>query len=459
VRAVSAIVAVAALLVGCGGRHREPAHQHFVSRPDLKPPIVRILHHAGRPAPGYIFIAPKKNVAQAGPLILDNRGEVVWFDPLPSRGVTDFRVQRYHGRPVLTWWRGKPKGRPGAGGYAIFDDHYRRLASIRPGHGLVGDIHEFQLTPRGTALLTIFHRIRLAGHDIFEGVVQELDVATGRVAFEWHSIDHVAVAESYEERPQKRSTPYDYFHINSIDVDTDGNLLVSARNTHAVYKIDRRTGRVLWRLGGKRSDFTFGPGARFAWQHDARRLANGDLSLFDNEAAPQSGPQSRGIVLRLDMTRMHATLVAQFVHRPPLLAVDQGNMQHLPGGHFLVGWGHQPYFTEYTAGGRVVLDARFNEGADSYRAYRFTWSGHAPGRPALGVAGKAAFASWNGATAVYRWELLAGSTARVFRAVRSVRRAGFETRIPYPNGASYIRVRALSADGSVLGTSAARALH
>src|SRR5205807_3943536 len=160
----------------------------------------------------------------------------------------------------------------------------------------------------------------------------------------------------------------------SIDEDTDGNLLVSARNTHAVYKVDRRTGRILWRLGGKRSDFTMGPGTRFAWQHDARRRPDGTITLFDNEAAPQAGPQSRGLVLRLDLRRKRAILVRSLVHRPRLLAATQGNVQLLPDGHYFVGWGARPYLTEFDPDGRVLFDARFGYRDDSYRAYRFRWT-------------------------------------------------------------------------------------
>jgi len=337
--AVSVTIAVGAVgLAACGGGPETiTPSQHFRSRPDLEPPLVRVLTRAHRTAAGYIFIAPKKNVEQAGPLILDNRGHVVWFRPLETRGVTDFRVQRYRGQPVLTWWRGRATHGKGDGNYAIVDGAYRTVALVRPGNGLVGDIHEFLITKRDTALMTIFHRVQRAGRTVFEGALQEVEIATGRVLFEWHSIDHVGLRESYEAPPRKVSAPYDYFHINSIDVDTDGNLLVSARNTHAVYKIDRRTGAIVWRLGGKKNDFRLGPGARFAWQHDARRLPDGTISLFDNEAAPRVGRQSRAIVLRLDLKRRRALLVRSFVHHPPLLAVDQGNAQLLPDGHFLIG--------------------------------------------------------------------------------------------------------------------------
>jgi hypothetical protein len=447
--ATLALAGLLAVAAGCGSARRpEPRYQHFHSRPDLKPPPVRILTRAHGTAPGFVFIAPKKNVAQAGPMILDDRGRLVWFRPLNTRGVTDFRVQTYRGRPVLTWWRGRPIHGQGDGNYAIVDSSYRPVARVRPGNGLVGDIHEFLITPRDTALMTIFHRVRRGDRTIFEGALQELDIASGRVLFEWHSLGHVGLDESYERPPRKTSLPYDYFHVNSIDQDTDGNLLVSARNTHAVYKIDRRTGQILWRLGGKRSDFTLGRGTRFAWQHDARRRPDGTITLFDNEAAPQVGPQSRGIVLRLDLRRMRATLVRSLVHRPRLLAATQGNMQALPDGHYFVGWGARPYFTEYDAQGRVLFDARFGYRDDSYRAYRFPWVGRPRGRPAIAISGHTAYVSWNGATEVARWELVAAD-----RRVGSAPETGFESAIPIPAGVRSVAVRALAHDGSVLGRS------
>lgn len=430
---------------GCGGGEArpEPPAQQFASRPDLRPPRFDVLTPARETAPGYLFLAPKRRVAQSGPLIVDDRGRPIWFDPHGRKPVADFRVQRYHGRPVLTWWEG--------GGYRILDSSYRDLAVVRAGNGLTADMHEFLLTPRGTAICTIFHRVERDGVPVVEGVVQEIDVASGRVLFEWHSIDHVALTESYARRPANGRS-YDYFHVNSIAVDRDGGLLVSARNTHAVYKLDRRSGRIVWRLGGKRSDFAFAPGARFAWQHDARPGPDGTISLFDNEAAPQVGSESRGLVLRVERRRRRVTLVRSLVHRPPLVAVDQGNLQLLPDGHYLVGWGHRPYVTEYDARGRVLLDLRFGTGADSYRAYRFRWTGHPTEPPAATVRRDGrrtiVYASWNGATEVAHWQVLAGP-----RVVVTARRSGFETRIVVTGTPRVVRVRALAADGRILGMS------
>ena len=170
------------------------------------------------------------------------------------------------------------------------------------------------------------------------GVVQELALPSGRLIWEWRSLDHVAVDETeIKSRPGPR---FDYFHINSIDVAPDGNLIISARNTWAAYKVSRRTGRIIWRLGGKRSDFTLGKGARFEWQHDVREHAGGFVSVFDNAAAPQEEPQSRALLLALDTKRMHASLEHAYTHRPDrVLSHFLGNAQLLGNGDVFVGWG------------------------------------------------------------------------------------------------------------------------
>jgi hypothetical protein len=444
-----ALVAVPAAATAASSRH-------FVSRPDLKPPRIKVLTRTKLASPGYIFIAPKKKVVQGGPLILDNRGRVVWFLPVDRRGVTDFRVQRYHRKPVLTWWRGKSADDKRRGQYSIYDTSYRPIAYVRPGDGLSGDMHEFSITRRNTALMTLSHRVRVKSRSVLEGAFQEVDIRTGKVLFEWHSIGHVALVESYYRLPRDPDRTYDYFHINSIEIDRDGNFLVSARNTHTIYKIDRRTGRVIWRLGGKRSDFELGRGVAFGWQHDARRRPNGTLTLFDNAAAPKLRKQSRGIVLQVDERRKRATLVHSFVHTPPLVAVDQGNMQKLPNGNYLIGWGHQPYVTEFGPHGKTVLDFRFGpSGVDSYRAYRFQWIGRPRSRPAIGIEGNTLYASWNGATEIKSWQLLGGTEKKKLRPLLTVAKTGFETAIALPAETAWVAVRALDRLGRSMARSAA----
>jgi hypothetical protein len=430
-------------------------YRHYFSRPDLKPPRIKVLTRTRLASPGYIFIAPKKKVTQGGPLVLDNRGRVVWFLPVDRRGVTDFRVQHYRGKPVLTWWRGKSADDRRLGSYSIYDSSYRLIADVRPGNGLSGDMHEFVITRRNTALITLSHRVRVKSRSVLEGAFQEVDIKTGRVLFEWHSVGHVALVESYYRLPRKPDRTYDYFHINSIDIDRDGNFLVSARNTHTIYKLDRRTGRVIWRLGGRRNGFELGRGVAFGWQHDARRRSDGTVTLFDNAAAPKLRKQSRGIVLRVDERHKRVTLVHSFVHTPPLVAVDQGNMQKLPNGNYLVGWGHQPYVTEFGPHGKTLLDFRFGpSGVDSYRAYRFGWIGRPRSKPAIAVERDTLYASWNGATEINAWQLLGGSEKKKLRPLLTVPKTGFETAIALPAETAWVAVRALDRLGRSLARSA-----
>jgi hypothetical protein len=447
--------------------------QHFRSRPDLKPPVVQIRTPAHGTAPGYIFLAPKMAVRQAGPMIMDDRGQVVWFHPLKfTKGVTDFRAQRYRGKPVLTWWRGRLSNvGVGNGWFVIYDTSYRPVAEVRPGNGLVGDVHEFLLTSRDTALITIYHRLRvdltsIGGPKsglIWDGIVQEVDIPTRRVLFEWHSYPQIGIKESYSKPPKEqlgtKAFPYDYIHLNSIAEEPNGNLLISGRNTHAVYEVSRRTGKVLWRLGGKKSDYKLGPGARFAWQHDARRLSNGTISIFDNGAAPPVEKFTRVIVVRLDEQRRRATLVRSYRHPKRLLSPFEGNAQFLPNGHILVGWGGWPYISELDRNGRVLFDAYFGHGkkpgqdADTYRAFRMAWQGHPKAPPDIAVAGGKVYVSWNGATNVARWQLLLGEADDDLHVAATAKKSGFETAIPLSGDGKYVAVQALDAKGRVLAVS------
>jgi hypothetical protein len=450
------LVALGALVLVAPSSAAYAPYRHFVSRPDLRPPEITLLTRTRHASSGYIFIAPKKKVEQGGPLILDNRGRVVWFMPVDRRGVTDFRVQRYRGKPVLTWWRGKSADDKRLGRYSIYDSSYRLLTYVRPGNGLSGDMHEFTITARNTALITLSHRVRVKSRNVLEGAFQEVDIRTGKVLFEWHSIGHVRLLESYYHLPRNPDHTYDYFHINTIEVDRDGNYLVSARNTHTIYKINRRTGSIMWRLGGKRSDFELGRGVRFGWQHDVRRQPDGTLTMFDNEAAPKLRRQSRGLVLRIDERRKTATVVHSFVHSPPLVAVDQGNMQKLPDGNYLVGWGHEPYVTEFGPHGKTLLDLRFGRsGVDSYRAYRFPWVGRPHSKPAIAVEGDTLYVSWNGATEVRSWQLLGGPDKKKLRPLLAVPKTGFEAAMPLPDDMPWVAVRALDRLGRSLARSAA----
>lgn len=434
------------------------ASPRFLSRPDLNPPTVTVTTTSPDLAPGLIL------VASGGPLLLDNAGQPVWYQPVKGMATTDLRAQVYRGHPILSWWQGQiTKTGHGSGEHVLVDGAYREVARVRAGDGLSADLHELTITPQDTALVTSYSQtttdLSSVGGSrrgtLLDSVLQEVDVATGDVLFEWRASDHVTLDESHS-RPGG-GVPYDFFHINSVNLDSDGDLLVSARNTWAVYKVGRHDGAVRWRLGGRRSDYRMGPGTVFAWQHDAHRQPNGTLTLFDDEASPKIGSQSRGLALRLDDSSRTASLVRQYRHPHPLLAGSQGSAEMLADRHVFVGWGALPWFSEFSYDGQLVYDAHFDGTGQSYRAYRSSWIGKPTDRPALALApaggSRAAHASWNGATEVASWQLLTGPDPGSLRATSVAPRSGFETVLPVDAGSAYMAVAALGASGAVQGTS------
>ncbi|HET8951917.1 MAG TPA: arylsulfotransferase family protein [Solirubrobacteraceae bacterium] len=446
------------------------AIDRFRTRRDLEAPVVRTTRRTRGTQPGLIFLAPfspKGSPRPDGPLITDDRGDLVWFKPV-RRGtaVTDLKVQRLGGEPVITWWEGRFAVGWGYGAYKVFDAGYRQIATIRPGNGLTSDLHDMQLTDRGTALLLSYDRVKRdlrfiggARHGrLLDNVVQEVDLATGLVLFEWHSVGQVPVQSSRTRPDGPRS--WDYFHINAVEEDDDGDLIISARNMCALYKLDRETGQIVWQLGGEGGDFRMGRGTPFCFQHDARRAGPGRISLFDNSAGPPVlRKRSRGLVLAVDETAKRVRLVHQYEHPGGISAPNQGSTRVQPNGNVFVGWGAAPVFSEFTAGGRLLLDGRLTRGKGNYRAIRERWTGRPLTRPAVAAErtrrGRVlVWASWNGATEVARWQVLAGTASRL-RGVASKARDGFETEIAARTGASHVVVRALAADGTVLGESRA----
>ena len=436
---------------------------HYRSRPDLTPPQILVQVPAGAVAPGLLFFTPSNGAGADGPAIFDNAGDLVWLRPDSGIQATNFHVVELAGQPTLAWWEGSVNGGIGTGEVVLADTAYREISRIRAGNGRRADLHEFQLSPWGTALLLADAGVAATSApggaglpgEVMDCAVQEIDLQTGAVVFEWHTVDHIAIDESFVPAASDSTAIYDYVHANSIDVDRDGNLLVSARNTSTVYKVDRTTGGIIWRLGGKRGDFAMGAGAGFSWQHDARRQADGTLTIFDDGTSPG---HSRAIVLRLDEVARTAFLVRAFEHPRPLAARSQGNLQVLAGGNVLVGWGDAGYVSEFAGSGTLVFDATYPAAVQSYRNFRAEWTGRPVDRPAVAaVAGPGsavtAFASWNGATDVASWDVLAGSTAAALRRAGSAPRAGFETSIPLDGGAAVVQVVARDRRGAILGSS------
>ena len=433
----------------------------FHSEPSLHPPIIAMSGtDPDAKASGDIF-TDAQNSIQAGPMIISPQGQLIWFDPLPHRGFAhDVAVQRYAGQTVLTYWQ-----RNGAWG-VILNHHYQRLATVRAPKGYVMGDHEFQITPRGTALIigTANKPANLTSvggprnGTVIDQVVQEINIATGRVRWQWDVDRHLSWNASYQDRPG--SAPWDFTHMNSVQQLPNGNLLVSVRNTWGVYEISKRTGRILWELGGKHSSFKMGPGTRFEWQHDARMHRDGTITLFDDgsDGVHTSERQSRALRIRLDYKDHRATLVHAFTNHPPLLSDSQGNVQVLPDGNTFVDWGEQPYFTEFSKnGGRQLFTVHFRSPLQSYRGYRFRWWGKPTTPPSIAASSKGSgttvYASWNGATEVASWRVLAGRSSSALTPVEQFPDNGFETTMHVSSKGPYFEVQALDIKGRPLGIS------
>ncbi len=455
------------------------AVQHYATAPTLTPTTVDITTSA-RPgaASGDLLMAPYQGVGTAGPMIVEQDGSLVWFHPLPSgEESTNLQVQSYEGKPVLTWWQGRILGVGfGQGEDEIYGSDYQRIATVRAGNGYHADLHEIRLTGEGTAWIDAFDPIYAnlsrfhgaADGVLTDSVIEEIDIKTGLVMWEWHALGHIPIGESHNPPPTS-SSPWDYVHVNSISPDPTGHfggagtgrlgdVLFSSRNTWTLYDVDIVSGAVRWRLGGDHSSFKLGPGTHTYWQHDAEWQPGGLISVFDNGSDPPKEKQSRGLVLDPSLATHTVTLVKQLTNpTKTLLASSQGDMLSLPGGDWLMGYGGLPNFTEYSASGHVLLDGTLGKSVQDFRTYLAPWSGHPTSPPSVlasaGTGGTVEVSvSWNGATEVSSWRVLSGASPSSLTTVASAAKAGFQTTIALAGGGPYVAVQALSSAGSVIGT-------
>ena len=359
------------------------------------PPPVTILSSQPNIGQGDIFVSPfgDSSTYANGPEILDSHGNVVWFQAAPAgEEAADFRTQTYLGQPVLTFWQGTGLGGISSGTDYIYNDHYQQIAAVNAGNGLSADGHEFLITPWNTALILSYTTATAdltsiggpANQTVINGVVQEIDIATGKVLFQWNSADHLPYSQSEQPLPASASTPWDWFHINAVKLDTDGNLLIDARDTWTTYKVSLTSGNVIWQLGGKNSDFTLqagqgqtldSPGEIFSWQHDPEPIGNNEYTFFDNESAgtPEL-PYSRAVTVKLNPWSKVATLVSSDNQPEGLSAASQGNAQTTGDGNLFVGWGILPYISEFDPSGKLIFNAEFPTGVNTYRAYLLPWN-------------------------------------------------------------------------------------
>jgi hypothetical protein len=444
-------------------------YQSFYTLPTVQAPILTVTAPDRDPGAGDILTTNGPGPGQYGPLIYTPQGRLVWFDKL-SGGETaeDLSEQTYEGQRDLTWWRGRVLSLGfGQGEDVVMNADYQTVARVTGGNGLRADLHDFQLAPDDVAFITAFNPIRCdlkavkggaANGVITDTAIQEIDIKTGLVRWEWHSLDHVAASES--EAEPEAGTPWDWFHLNSIDREPDGNLLISARSTWATYELERGTGKILWRLGGLKSSFKMGPGTETAWQHDARMLPDGEITLFDDGSNPPIHKQSRAVRIALNFATHEARLAAVYTHKnPPLLAASQGNTQTLPDGSTLVGYGAVPEISEYATNGSLLFDAELPLDMTFYRAFRFPWDGHPLSAPAtfasLNNTGEETIvhASWNGATGVAAWRVLAGANGASIAARATIPVSGFESSVMLPVKYARVEVQALDSHHHLLASS------
>lgn len=481
-----------------------PQVWNFVSAPALHPMKVTINVNEPGTAPGLLFVAPytlfeAKMIGQTGSLIMDQEGNPVWFKPLDSIYIqnANFRVQTYKGKPVLTTWQGTiagtqtahpnlPDGDPEPGAYyKIIDQHYQVIKKLTAKKGFTSDLHEFTITKRNTALFTAVKQVpadlRPYGgpkDGYFDNYsIQEVDLETGKLLFFWNVLDHINPADSMLPASSATSSNniWDCFHVNSVEEGPNNTLLISMRNMWAIYNIDKKSKKIIWQLGGKQSDFTFGPNATFSWQHDARHRSGNRISLFDDaccasESSPPQG-QAHGLILHLNFQNMTANIDRTYYHNPPLFVASQGNVQKKSNGNKFIGWGQEPYLSEYANEGNTqknpslnwLYDMQYPNQNISYRAFKNQWVGLPHYPPSIAVEPKLnneviVYASWNGSTETVAWQVLAGPTPKKLSAVlKSTPRTGFETDIPVHSMGPYFQVNALNSSGKVIGTS--RIIH
>ncbi|NQY10589.1 MAG: aryl-sulfate sulfotransferase [Flavobacteriales bacterium] len=326
---------------------------------------------------GYIFIGPHMSMGDAHHLILDNNGEAVFQSQIPYLSF-DFKKQS-NGKITFS--------NPLGNNFHVMDSSYAVVDSFACGNGYDTDRHDLQILPNGNALMICLDWWVVDMSTVVDGgnssawvsgaIIQEIDGDNKNVVFEWRSIDHYAITDNLHGANLAAST-MSYVHCNSVDVDEDGNIIISSKKLDEVTKIDRSTGDIMWRLGGKNNQFTFiGDTAGFCSQHDARWMGNGNITIFDN--AEFTGNSPRAVEYHLDTSFMTATVVREYSDSLHTFSSYMGSLQRLKNGNDLISWGAtdigSPHVTEVDSNGNVVMEIRLDTLGEfrTYRAFRFPW--------------------------------------------------------------------------------------
>ena len=439
---------------------------------------------------GHVFVGPYgSSVTHSGPVMLDPLGGLVWMTDQYD-DVMNFRMQEYRGENFLTFWYGDKHGTQGQGELVMLNSKYEiahRVQAVGP--TVKGDLHEFTLTDEGTALITIYKvtQMDLSGMGwgrsskgwALDGLFQEVDVATGDLIFEWKASDHFKAEDSYYWQPFAgyiEYIPFDFYHINSVQKDSKGNYLISARHFHSITYIDGKSGETLWILGGDSKDFTDisnGKASDFKWQHHARWRSEeeGIISLLDNGVAGPlrvDAPYSRGMLIQVDQANRTAKLVQTYVSMGKVRATSQGNLQILPdNNHVFISWGATPAYTEFAIDGTLLCEVHLGASAlfwwermKTYRIFKvWEWIGEPEYPPSAKIESDSLYVSWNGATEVKYWELQGAKEGAdgddAFESIDIIEKRSFEEAFILPSKGDYVRYRvaALGNEKQLLHTS------
>ncbi|KAJ5110380.1 ASST-domain-containing protein [Penicillium argentinense] len=454
----------------------------FQSRPDIHAPLFNVnINDESLVTPGYIFVAPYRTELP-GPYIYTTDGDLVWSgsDGSTTEIFHDLHVCNYRGSDHLCFFQGTQIEGYARGRNMIINNDYQPTTVVQSGHGLtLSDMHELEVLDGERMLFTVYqprpydlsaYGIKTPNGWVMDGFFQEVDIKSGAVLFEWGSLDHVPLTETYVSlgiNPVvgdglSNSTAWDYFHINSVDKSSQGDYLVSARHTSCIYKISGKDGSVVWRLGGLNSTFNMAS-FNFSSQHDARFHEENDthtvLSLFDNgsDNYRNTSLTSSGMIIAIDHLTNTATLVKRFeAPGQGLRSTSQGNTQLLSTGNTFIGWGSNPSFSEHTADGTPVYFATFNDDDSmNYRAFKYNWTATPSDPPALAAQAPSSngattfWVSWNGATDYSHWNFYGTTSASdEFALLATVGKQGFQTTYTSPNFHPLAFAESVAVDGS-----------
>jgi hypothetical protein len=403
-------IAAAGLTVGVPAAHASASADATSSSSSTTLPIPPLTVQTDTTnSKGDIFIAPfgdSSTYANGAEILSPNGKKVIWFHRAPAgEEDADFRTQTYDGQQVLTFWQGTNLGGVSTGEDLIYNDRYQLIATVKAGNGYSADGHEFLITPWNTALVLSYttataNLTSIGGpsdQTVIDGLVQEIDIRTGKVLFQWNSADHVPYSESKQPLPGNASSAWDWFHINAVKLDSNRNLLIDSRDTWTTFDVSLKNGTINWQLGGKDSSFKLetangttvnNGGDLFAWQHDVEEHSGDTFTVFDNEAAGTANTGTDDLVAlpysRIDTIKVnfktHVATLENVLNQPEdLSASSQGSAQQLADGGTFVGWGSLPYFSQFSASGSLVFNAELPTGMNTYRAYRLDWH-PAPGK-------------------------------------------------------------------------------